>query len=163
MGLLRSDIDSTTRVVAVRRTIVNGKVKPYGKTDRSLRAVGLPDDAAAALAAVPARIDTRVLFPAARGGHLALERWRWREWTPALRAAGIAHRAPNALRHTFASFQIAAGTSVYEIARLMGTSVAMIDQTYGHLLPDAPTRARTALDAFVKAQRDTATERMGTD
>ncbi len=35
--------------------------------------------------------------------------------------ASGAVRAPNALRHTFASFQIAAGTSVYEIARLMGT------------------------------------------
>jgi len=42
-----------------------------------------------------------------------------------------------------------AGVSLFELARLMGTSPAMIDKTYGHLLPDALDRARTALDAFV--------------
>ncbi len=31
----------------------------------------------------------------------------------------------------------------------MGTSVAQIDATYGHLLPDARERAKSALDAFV--------------
>jgi hypothetical protein len=39
--------------------------------------------------------------------------------------------------------------SLFELARLMGTSPAMIDKTYGHLLPDALDRARTALDTFV--------------
>ncbi len=33
----------------------------------------------------------------------------------------------------------------------MGTSVAVIDRTYGHLLPDARDRAKIALDAFVAA------------
>ena len=32
----------------------------------------------------------------------------------------------------------------------MGTSPAMIDKTYGHMLPDALDRARSALDTFVK-------------
>ena len=31
----------------------------------------------------------------------------------------------------------------------MGTSVAQIDATYGHLLPDALDRTRTALDLFI--------------
>jgi hypothetical protein len=31
----------------------------------------------------------------------------------------------------------------------MGTSPGMIDETYGHMLPDALDRARSALDAFV--------------
>lgn len=33
----------------------------------------------------------------------------------------------------------------------MGTSVEQIDKTYGHLLPDALGRMRTALDAFTIA------------
>jgi hypothetical protein len=33
-------------------------------------------------------------------------------------------------------------------ARRPGTSVDQIDKTYGHLLPDALDRTRTALDAF---------------
>jgi hypothetical protein len=36
----------------------------------------------------------------------------------------------------------------FELARFMGTSVKQIDETYGHLLPDAHDRARAALDAF---------------
>jgi hypothetical protein len=31
----------------------------------------------------------------------------------------------------------------------MGTSVEQIDRTYGHLLPEALDRTRTALDSFL--------------
>ena len=34
----------------------------------------------------------------------------------------------------------------------MGTSPAMLDKLYGHLLPDALDRARAALDAFTGSQ-----------
>jgi hypothetical protein len=59
------------------------------------------------------------------------------EWNPAVKAAGLEHRTPYAMRHTFASFAIAAGIPSFEIARMMGTSVEMLDKTYGHLLRDA--------------------------
>jgi integrase len=62
----------------------------------------------------------------------------------------LEHRPPYALRHTFASFSIAAGVSLFELARFMGTSVDQIDKTYGHLLPDTLDRARGALDAFTR-------------
>jgi integrase len=102
----------------------------------------------------PARLDTRPLFPGPRGGHLNLKEWRDRdEWSPALRAAGVAHRGPYALRHTYAAFSIAAGVSLYEIARFMGTSVEQIDRTYGHLLPDSIDRTRASIDAFVERAR----------
>lgn len=149
MALGRADVDRRAGVVTVRRTVVEGVIKPYGKTDRSLRAVPLPTRAAEALDEHPTRLDTRVLFPAARGGPLALSPFRHREWDPALRAAGLEHRSPYALRHTFASFSIAAGVSLFELSRLMGTSPAMLDRTYGHMLPDALDRARSALDTFV--------------
>jgi hypothetical protein len=35
---------------------------------------------------------------------------------------------------------------------MMGTSPAMLDRTYGHMLPDALDRARSALDSFVQGQ-----------
>jgi hypothetical protein len=41
-----------------------------------------------------------------------------------------------------------AGIGLFELSRLMGTSVEQIDRTYGHLLPDSLDRARTALDMF---------------
>jgi hypothetical protein len=126
-------------VVTVMRTVVDGKVKPYGKTERSLRAVPLPARAAEALDGLAVRLDTRMLFPASRGGPLALQPWRWREWDPALRAGGVEHRTPYAMRHTYASLSIAAGVSLFELSRLMGTSPSMLDKTYGHMLPDAST------------------------
>jgi integrase len=64
------------------------------------------------------------------------------------RRPGSAHRGPYALRHTYASFAIAAGVSLFELARFMGTSVEQIDRTYGHLLPDSIDRTRAALDTF---------------
>ena len=52
------------------------------------------------------------------------------------------------MRHTFASFAIAAGVSLFYLARLMGTSVDQIDRTYGHLLPDSEDFLRGLLDSF---------------
>ena len=61
------------------------------------------------------------------------------------------HGTPYALRHTYASLSIAAVVSLFELSRLMGTSPAMLDRTYGHMLPDALDRAREALDRFLRA------------
>jgi integrase len=153
LALERGDIDRAASLVQVRRVFTDGQVKLYGKQTRSLRAVPLPTRAAQALAELPQRLDTRLLFPGARGGYLNLHAWRGDEWTSAVKAAGLVHRSPYALRHSFATFAIAAGVSLYELARFMGTSVEQIDRTYGHLLPDSIDRARVALDAFVSGAR----------
>jgi len=89
-----------------------------------------------------------LLFPAARGGYIEGEKWRRDHWAPAIRASGIEHRRVYDLRHTFASFAIAAGMSPFYLARIMGTSVAQIDATYGHLLPDSKDYLRGLLDAY---------------
>ena len=52
------------------------------------------------------------------------------------------------LRHTFASFSIAANVPLFYLARIMGTSVAQIDATYGHLLPDSEGFLRGLLDEW---------------
>lgn len=54
-------------------------------------------------------------------------------------------------RHTYATFSIAAGVNLFELARMMGTSLEQISETYGHLLPDVLDRTRTALDSFLAA------------
>jgi hypothetical protein len=46
--------------------------------------------------------------------------------------------------------------SSFYLSRIMGTSVAMVDQTYGHLVPDSEEYLRGLLDAF-----DTADEAAG--
>lgn len=89
-----------------------------------------------------------LLFPAARGGHIDLEKFRHREWSPGLRAAGVPHRRIYDLRHTYATWSLAAGVDLFTLSRRMGTSLAMIDATYGHLAPDADERERLLLDAY---------------
>lgn len=100
---------------------------------------------------MPPRLDSPLLFPASRGGHIPLATWRSRVWTPGLEAAGIAQRGPYHLRHSFATEALAAGVSIFELARLMGTSVAMIDRTYGHLARNSEASIRARLDARASA------------
>jgi integrase len=62
---------------------------------------------------LPVELDTPHLFPATRGGHIDDNKWRYRVWTPALRAAGIEHRRIYDCRHTFAWWAIAGGVHLY--------------------------------------------------
>jgi integrase len=65
-------------------------------------------------------------------------------------SAGGWRRASPDLRHvhTFATWSLATGMSIFTLARRMGTSVQMIDRTYGHLAQDAEDQDRDLLDAY---------------
>ena len=62
---------------------------------------------------------------------------RAREWKPALEASGIGHGTIYTLRHSFATQAIASGIGLFDLSRFMGTSVDLLDRTYGHLIPGA--------------------------
>jgi hypothetical protein len=72
---------------------------------------------------------------------LNLNNFRNRVWAPAIEASGV--RTPARicdLRSTFASDALAAGITAFELARVTGTSVEMIERHYGTLL-DGRARA----------------------
>ena len=139
MAIERRDIDRPGAAVSVERTYADGRVKTYGKTMAARRRVPLSSRAQTALDRIPARLDTPLLFPSPAGEYIDLSNFRARGRKPALEAAGIPHRRIYDLRHTFASHGLAAGISIFELARYMGTSVRMIDRTYGHLVRGSDT------------------------
>ncbi len=137
--LVRRDIDRERRRVTVRGT----------KTARSHREVPLTSEALSALDSLPRRIDTAYVFGSTRNGPFDLANFRRREWGPAVDAAGISKPARiYDLRSTFASNALARGLTAYELARIMGTSIQMVELHYGALLDDAHESLLDRLEAI---------------
>lgn len=141
-----SDVELRAGIFTVRRAFAKGRLKHYAKTERSRRRVPLRARTTAALRRLGHR--RGILFPNAVGERIDINNFRSRGWTPALQAAGIAHRRIYDLRHTYATWSLAAGIDIFTLSRRMGTSVAMIDRTYGHLAAGADDYERELLDAY---------------
>ncbi|WP_170179083.1 tyrosine-type recombinase/integrase [Solirubrobacter pauli] len=62
--------------------------------------------------------------------------WRKRVFKPAVAAAGLPITRPYDLRHACASLMIHAGKPLTEIAEHLGNSVAVLSQTYSHVIKD---------------------------
>jgi integrase len=89
---------------------------------------------------------------------LTLDNFRRRVWTPAIEAVGVPTPARiYDLRSTFASDALAAGVPIFTLARIMGTSVRMIERHYGALLDGAGAGIADVLDAL-DAERDRAAD-----
>ncbi len=119
-ALERRDVDRAREVVRVGRTVSSGEVVELAKTERSRRHVPLSPRALAALDELPARLLTPLLFPSPIGALMNIDNFRWREWAPTIDASGVRRPARiYDLRSTFASNALAAGVSVFELARVM--------------------------------------------
>jgi integrase len=124
----RRDVDSKRRVLTVRGT----------KTLRSRREVPLTSEALAALDSATPRLDSPYVFAAKRGGPFDFENFRRRDWRDAIESAGIVKPARiYDLRSTFISNALARGLTLFETARIAGTSTRMIELHYGALLDAA--------------------------
>jgi integrase len=171
IALTWDDVDLTakTPIVRVERSFSHGELR-RPKTKKARR-VPLRDEALHALRTQPRRLDTKLVFPALRpdlGRSAKAEPWIdyrsfLRIWDVAFWAGGIEpRRTPYALRHTYATTALAAGIPTFNVARRMGTSLAMIEQTYGHLVATADEWEVDRLNDYDRAARGDSTTRCAT-
>ncbi|GIE90513.1 tyrosine-type recombinase/integrase [Actinoplanes regularis] len=172
MGLCADQIDFRKGLLHVNRQITedgeteSGKnaglrLKMYTKhrdAEDPGRAVPLPQIVADVLRAHIKRLGTvtwrssegpvQLLFPNhSRKGLLYQYYFRNQVWQPALETSKVSFDRTHALRHFFASSMLADGVPITDVAEWLGhASPEITHEYYGHLMPDAPDRGRTAID-----------------
>jgi integrase len=71
---------------------------------------------------------------------------------------GMPDVTPHTLRHTAATWQMQAGTDLWQAAKFLGMTVEQLERTYGHHHPD---HLEQAVDAYERARRIQQPERKG--
>jgi site-specific recombinase XerD len=90
--------------------------------------------------------------------------WAHSDWDESVKAAATRAKLPNdvvlyTLRHSFITQLLMDGAPTLEVARLVGTSVQMIEKHYGHLVETA-TRSRLAKVRLLWTKRISNRERL---
>jgi hypothetical protein len=96
------------------------------------------------------------VFPARDGGPWSLpayQSWRRRAFDRAVRAAGVEHTTPYALRHSFASLLLHEGRSVIYVARQLGHDARLTLTRYGHVIDELDDQPRIDAETAIQAAR----------
>ena len=149
-GLQVDDVDFLHRRLQVRHQVKSGLVlgPPKG---RKTREVPLPDVVAVAISEQLRNFPAERNCVFHRGGELVdAQVYNRTVWKPALIEADIEPTRRNGmhiLRHTYASMQLEAGTSIRALAEYLGHhDPGFTLRTYTHLMPESEDRARAAID-----------------
>lgn len=122
------------------------------KTHRGHRQVPMPTEV---MTRLRRRIATRglkaksFLFTNSTGGLIGLANYRSRTFIPAAHLAGFGGMTGHDLRHTAASFWFDAGFDIVIIARWLGDTVRVAEETYVHLRKDRDIDAVAQMDAHL--------------
>lgn len=145
------DVDLAAGAVRIRRAFkkgAKGSVLGTPKSARSIRTILLPDWAVEALRPrVAGHPPNRLVFTSPRGRVLHRTNFVERHWKKALEQAGIGKPlTPHSLRHTFASWALAAGVPPLVVQHRLGhESLQTTSKVYAHLLLE---EQRAAVDAM---------------
>ena len=161
LALRWSRVDLLRRQVAIAETLVDlsGHLS-FGppKTKAAVRTITLPSFVTDELALIPDGVPDRdeLVFVAAEGGPIRANTFRKRTWAPAVEAAGVAPLRIHDLRHTAISLWIEAGANPKQIAVRAGhSSVSVVLDRYGHLLPQHDDELLKALESLHDSTRKT--------
>lgn len=96
----------------------------------------------------------RMSAPRSADGERVFWRSHRRAWEQVRAEAGIPALRVHDLRHTCATFWLAAGLTVHAVAELLGhVDAALVLRLYGHALPAETSTAADRLEAWREAQR----------
>ncbi len=158
-GLMPSDLDLRTQTIEVQRNIPSGHNRLEESTKGKIghRTVDMGKDLSAALKAMDARRrEERLrarnnasppwLFYAQGGGPVDYSKF-YDDWVRAQKIAGVRIRSPHALRHTYASVNLAQGEDLAYVSRQLGHANPSITLAiYTHFVPRRRRSGSNALD-----------------
>ena len=121
-------------------------VIPISKSGRA-RKVAISDALIAVLEQLPSRGSSTYLFPNPDTGKPYVSIWY--AWDTARRRAGLAQVRIHDLRHSFASFLVNSGRSLYEVQRLLGHAHIRTTQRYAHLSNETLISAANTAGQFL--------------
>jgi integrase len=121
-------------------------VIPLSKSGTA-RKVAISDALVALLETLPSRGASPYLFanPATGKPYVAI----WYAWDSARKRAGLAHVRIHDLRHSFASFLVNSGRSLYEVQKLLGHAHIKTTQRYAHLSDETLISAANTAASFM--------------
>lgn len=124
---------------------------PETKSGRP-RTIPMSDYLIALLQSLPSMEVSPYLFPNPKTGK-PYNSIYW-TWNKARIEAGLADVRMHDLRHSFASFLVNSGRSLYEVQRLLGHSHIKTTQRYAHLDQSTLTEAVNSIGGFVPIHRE---------
>ena len=151
------DVDILGRRLHVRQAVSDVKGELVFGTPKShaMRSVPITGSLAAELQErILGRSADAPLFPAPEGGWLYLRNFRYRDFDPAVKKAGLPYITPHVLRHTAASIAVSAGANVKAVQRMLGhASAAMTLDVYADLFDDDLDALAERLESTVSEAR----------
>ena len=161
-GLKWSDLDPTSKMLGVQRTVVRPKGGGWKfdqpKTRRGRRTLALPDGLIATLhehrAAAPPN-EHGLMFASENGEALEMNNFRNRNFGNAQERAGLSGFNLYSLRHTHATLLLLAGVHPKVVSERLGhATVAITLDTYSHVLPNMQHEAAEKLDGMLFDRKD---------
>ena len=125
---------------------------PFTKSGRE-RHVPLSAAALALLSSVPKRANSDYIFASAKTLKPFVSIYF--SWHTARTAAGLADVRIHDLRHSFASFLVNAGCSLYEVQKILGHASVVMTQRYSHLSQESLLRAVSHASVYVTPNSNT--------
>jgi site-specific recombinase XerD len=157
VGAVRDLIEAATLTGARAGELVNAPVSAFDARTASITFTGKTGTRNIPLSPKAVKLFKRLATGKAPGEHLLVrddgKQWAHSDWDELVRAAATAAELPAGtclytLRHSFVTTALTGGMSTLDVAKLVGTSLMMIEKHYGHLVATA-ARERLAKVAML--------------